>query len=262
MHKIIAYRPSVYTISITGGYCELMCNHCKGKYLKNMKWIKDSKDLLDELIIAKEKGYNYILISGGFDKKGRLPIFKFLDVIKEGKIRTGIFIELHSGLIKEFDKLNGIIDAVLIDVIGSQETIDNYIKGDWLKEDYEYCMKLAKQYIPIVAAHVLIGVDNGKIKGEYEAIDMAIRANVDVLSILTLIDNFSDIDGIKDIMMYARENFKGHLTLGCMRLKGKYRPIIEKIAVDLQYDGIANPLYETLKYAKNVKIINGCCILK
>ncbi|MEM1573651.1 MAG: radical SAM protein [Candidatus Methanomethylicaceae archaeon] len=259
---IISYRPKVYSISITGDKCSLMCEHCKGVFLKNMKYAFTINEILRAFQNAKNKGMKFVLISGGFDKYGKLPISNFLNIIKKAKEETGLIVEIHLGLYKNLEEVKG-IDAILLDVIGSQDTIKNYIKGEWNVEDYEFVMKEAKKFIPLVAAHILIGVDNGKIKGEYNAIDMAIRANVDALSILTLINGGCKIEDIKNVMKYARDNYNGHLTLGCMRTKGSMRLIIEKIAIDYGYNGIANPSNESIIYAKNlgleVKEVLACC---
>ncbi|MCX8169778.1 MAG: hypothetical protein N3D72_01680, partial [Candidatus Methanomethyliaceae archaeon] len=110
----------------------------------------------------------------------------------------------------------------------------------------------------------LIGVDCGRIKGEYNAIDMVERANVDALSILTLVQGNYEFEDLVKIMKYARDRYKGHLTLGCMRTKGRKRFLIEKIAIELGYNGIANPSVEAINYAKNlgleVKELLGCCV--
>lgn len=259
---MISYRPIVYSISITGQKCNLMCKHCKGIFLRNMKFALTTNEILRAFQDAKNKGIKFILISGGFDKYGKLPISDFLNVIKKAKEETGLIVEVHLGLYKNLEEVKG-IDAILLDVIGSQDTVKNYIKGEWDVEDYEFVMKEAKKFIPLVAAHVLIGVDNGKVKGEYNAIDMAVRANVDALSMLTLIDGGCKIEDVKNVMKYARDNYKGHLTLGCMRSRGSMRSIIEKIAIDYGYDGIANPSNEAIIYAKNlgleVKEVLACC---
>lgn len=223
--------------------------------------------LLGAFLRAKDMGAKCVLISGGFDRRGRLPIIGFLEAIKEGKGRTGLIVEVHSGLIRDVERLGEAgVDALLLDFIGDQETIDGYLGGEWSVKDYGVVMKKAKRFIPLVAAHILVGINSGKIKGEFEAVDMAVRAGVDTLSILTLMDteDTPEFEDIIEVMDYARDRFRGHLTLGCMRAKGKDRPEIERVAVDFGFDGIANPLNRTLNYAESVGVpvegVEGCCV--
>lgn len=259
---ILSYRPVIYPISITGEKCDLMCKHCRGVFLKNMKFALSPDEVLKAFKEAKDRGIKFVLISGGFDRSGKLPIGNLLNAVKKAKEETGLIVEMHLGLHKNLEEFKG-IDAILLDVIGSQDTIRNYIKGDWNVEDYEFVMKEAKKFIPLVAAHVLIGVDNGKVKGEYNAIDMAVRADVDALSMLTLLNEGCEIEDVKRVMKYARDNYDGHLTLGCMRTRGSARLIIEKIAIDYGYDGIANPSNEAMTYAESlgleVRELSACC---
>ncbi|MEM2880296.1 MAG: radical SAM protein [Candidatus Methanomethylicaceae archaeon] len=265
---VFSYRPkpSVYSVSITGHRCELCCRHCQGKYLTGMEAAENPERLLEAFLKAKAKGAKSILISGGFDKRGRLPVMDFLSTIRKGKNRTGLVVEVHSGLIKEVDKLmDSGVDALLLDVIGDQETIEEYLGGAWSAGEYLDVLREGKRFVPLVAAHILVGVNEGKIKGEFEAVDMVAEAKADALSILTPMDAKSpEVGEIVEVMDYARERFKGHLTLGCMRAKGKNRQEIERFAVDLGFDGIANPLKRTLTYAQSagVKVVEveGCCV--
>jgi len=259
-------KPSVYCVSVTGDKCELGCEHCRGKYLRGMEAVGDQNDLLGAFVRAKSRGARFILISGGFDRMGKLPVMDFLEAIRQGKNLTELVVEIHSGLIFETNKLREVgVDALLLDVVGDQETIERYLKGTWSVEDYKKMLQMAKKFIPLVAAHILVGVDGGKIKGEFDAVELVAEAGADALSILTLMDvKTPKLDEIAKVMNYAREKFKGHLTLGCMRTKGRDRPELERIAVDLGFDGIANPLHSTLRYAESAGVqvtdIEGCCI--
>lgn len=269
--KIICYRPgdSVYSISITGTFCELNCGHCSGKYLSEMKAGKDPKSLIDAMLKAKEAGAKRVLISGGFNREGRLPIAGLTDALKEGKRRTGLSLEVHSGVVseKELDALADVgVDALLVDIIGDQETITDYLGGTWKVEDYHRVLRTAKDRIPIVAPHILIGVSDGQIKGEFNAIDMVAEGRVDCLAMLTLMDQYGTprLDEVEKVMAYARQKVKVQLNLGCMRERGKVRLALEKLAIDLGYDGIANPTNEAMDYARSKGVepvlAEDCCV--
>jgi uncharacterized radical SAM superfamily protein len=269
--KIICYRPgdSVSSISITGTSCELNCGHCSGKYLSEMKAGKDPKSLIEAMVKAREVGAKRVLISGGFNREGRLPIAGLMDALREGRRRTGLSIEVHSGVVNE-GELGALadagVDALLVDIIGDQETITDYLGGSWKVEDYQRVLKTAKERIPVVAPHILIGVSDGQIKGEFHAIDMVAEGKVDCLAMLTLMDQYGAprLDEVEKVMAYARQKVKVALNLGCMRERGKVRLALEKLAIDLGYDGIANPTNEAMEYAKSKGVepvlAEDCCV--
>jgi uncharacterized radical SAM superfamily protein len=269
--RIFFYKPSkaVYSISITGGFCQLQCGHCSGKFLSGMKASTTPGSLVRSFIRAKQEGARCILISGGFSKEGRLPITGFIDALREGKRKTGLSVEIHAGVLgdKEIESLGRAgVDALLLDVIGDQETISDYIGGTWKVRDYERIMETARKWIPIVAPHILVGVSNGEIKGEFNAVDMVAKGNVDALALLTLIDedNKPKVNEVKKVMEYARKRVKADLTLGCMRSRGSGGLILERMAMDLGFDGVANPSKKALEYANSkglsVVEVDGCCV--
>lgn len=269
--KIYFYRPSeaVYSISITGGFCQLQCGHCTGRYLSEMKAGTDPESLIEAMLKAKEEKAKCILVSGGFTREGRLPIAGFVDALREGKKRTGLTLSVHSGIITDEeleDLADAGVDALLIDIIGDQETITDYLGGKWRVEDYQRVLKTAKDTIPIVAPHILIGISNGKIKGEFNAVDMVAEGRVDTLAMLTLMDQYKlpTLDEVEKVMRYAKERVGVSLTLGCMRSKGRKRLALEKLAIDLGYDGIANPTKEAADYARSKGVTpverKDCCV--
>ncbi|MDD1775730.1 MAG: radical SAM protein [Candidatus Methanomethylicus sp.] len=268
--KVIFYVPSpaVFPISITGKRCELGCPHCDGKFLESMNPATMPPDVIRAFDTAKAGGAKCVLISGGFSRKGKLPIEGMISAIREGKARTGLKVEVHSGVVEDSTiKALGQagVDALLLDVIGDDITISEYLGGRWSVADYRKVLKSAKEVIPVIAAHVLIGIDRGKIRGEYNAIDIISEANVDSCALLVLIDEVvPDPMEVERLMTYAREKLTNlHLTLGCMRGKGSNRQLYEIMAIDIGLDGIANPSRETVEYAlaKKRQIINenGCC---
>jgi hypothetical protein len=225
------------------------------------------QELEDAFMRARTEGAKCVLISGGFDRKGRLPISSFITSLAKAKRETGLRVEAHLGLLdaQDFEILGKAgIDALLLDVVGDQGTIDGYLGGTWRVEDYARVLKTAKVWIPSVSAHVLIGVDGGQIKGEYKAIDIAAR-EAGSLAILLPMEKSQAPEGeeTERVMMYARDRVRSHLTLGCMRGIGRGRLAAEKLAVELGFDGIANPAKETINYAKSRGLatmdVEGCC---
>ena len=269
--RIICYRPSpnVHCFSLTGGKCELQCPHCMGKHLRAMKPTLTPKELSVAFRTAQVNGAGCILLSGGFGMDGRLPVSSFIETLAQAKMETGLKVEAHLGLLddQEVERLGRAgVDAFLLDIVGDQNTIDHYLGGTWRIEDYARVIGAAKKWIPTVAPHVLIGVEGGNVKGEYKAIDIAASARVDSLAILALVhENLEvNIEEVEKVMQYARDRMRSHLTLGCMRGSGKMRLSLEKMAVALGFDGIANPAKETVEYAKSLGLLivekEGCCV--
>jgi len=269
--SITFYRPSpaVFPVSITGGRCELNCPHCEGRYLEQMERASMPPDVIRAFDKAKAGGATCILISGGFTRRGRLPVEGMINVIREGKERTGLRVEVHSGIIEDatIDALaKAGVDALLIDVIGDDQTIAEYLGGRWSVADYRRSLASARaSSIPVLAPHVLIGIDMGRVRGEYSAIDIIAEANPDACAMLVLTDAAApDEAEVEKVLEYARDKLKCHLTLGCMRGRGVERSKYEKMAVNIGYDGIANPSPETeqLVTAAGIEIIwkDGCCI--
>jgi len=264
-----APSPAVFIISITGKRCELGCPHCDGKYLDGMVPATMPPDVIRAFDRAKSEGAKCVLISGGFTRRGRLPIEGMINVIKEGKSRTGLRVEVHSGVIDDATiKALGQagVDALLLDVIGDDETIAEYLGGRWSVADYSRVLKAAKGLIPTIAPHVLIGVDQGTVRGEFRAIDLIAAADINSCALLVLMDNkVPDPKDVEKVIGYARKKLpKVHLTLGCMRGRGNERLLYERMAVDLNLNGIANPSKDTVDYAalkgRHIIIESGCCI--
>src|SRR5512138_3521678 len=69
------------TVSVTGNSCALNCKHCGGKVLKTMHPAVSPKELLElgrKLVVEGAKG---VLVSGGCQPDGSVPLEAFADVL-------------------------------------------------------------------------------------------------------------------------------------------------------------------------------------
>ncbi len=267
MRSISFYKPSpaVQPVSITGSTCELGCPHCRGKYLRGMRAAVTPEEVIRAFLQARKRGAKAVLISGGFTKGGSLPVGGLLAAIREGKRMTGLAVQVHSGITDETGAVElgaAGADAVLLDVIGDDATIRR-LGGGWSVGDYAKTIRLLQGTVPVVAPHVLIGA-GGSAEGEYRAIDLIASAGVEAAAMLTLMDGGLPLEEVSAVMEYARRRIDAHLSLGCMRERGRLRPLIEKLAIDYSYDGIANPSGATVEYARSQGIasatVSGCCV--
>ena len=97
MFVINGCRGSYHAVSITGTLCELDCDHCEGLLLKNMHAANNPGDLVDFAMRAFNRGDKGLLISGGCDRKGKLPWSNFLNAIEHIKKKTNLQVTIHAG---------------------------------------------------------------------------------------------------------------------------------------------------------------------
>src|SRR4030067_1411264 len=147
-------------ISVTGSHCALRCGHCKGKLLESMIPAEDLQTLLQIVEELQSNGALGILISGGADKDGGVPLEKFIPVIKTIKEKNPQFkVICHTGLIqkeraKELKEAK--VDQILIDLIGDNDTIREVYRLDRRVEDYEETLLMLKEMGHRLAPHINI----------------------------------------------------------------------------------------------------------
>ncbi|MEM1588337.1 MAG: radical SAM protein [Candidatus Bathyarchaeia archaeon] len=261
---------------MTGVSCSLKCKHCGGKILKTMIPALTPEKLIEVCMeIEKHKGLG-CLISGGCLPNGEVPLKNFFKAIQEVKSKTKLKIVVHTGLINEetaFKLKDAKVDAALIDVIGSDETINEIYHLNATIKDFEKSLNAIKKAgIPLIP-HVLIGLHYGKIKGEYNAINILSRYNPSALIMIV----FFPIKGTKmekekppnilevtKLLVYARKAFPNTpIALGCARPTGSYRIELDSIAIKTGVNAIAFPSKKAVELAKsfNLEILysNVCC---
>lgn len=264
------------SISITGRSCSLRCKHCEGIVLNTMSPACSPKELVDLCADLKSKGSVGCLISGGCSRKGSVPLDGFIDAIAEVKRNLGLTIIVHTGVINEVTarrlKMAG-IDAALIDVVGSNETIREIFDLDVDVGDYENSLRVLRDAgIPTVP-HVLVGLHYGRLEGEARAIEMISRYNPSAVIIIV----FMPIPGtamehvtppspqsVARVIANARISMPSvPMALGCMRPKGRHRTETDILAIKAGVNAIAFPAEEAVKFAKSlgcdVSFSSLCC---
>ncbi len=126
----------------------------------------------------KEKGAHGVLISGGCDTKGRVPLGPHLADLRRVSDELGLAVRVHTGLVSD-EVAEGLasvsIDGVMLDIIGAQETIKDVYHLDLGVEEYEKSLeRLALHGIPAVP-HIVLGLHFGKFIGEWDALDIIER---------------------------------------------------------------------------------------
>jgi len=266
-------------ISVTGDHCDLRCAHCKGKLLESMIPAVDPETFSEAVGRLRLKGAHGILVSGGADQNGEVPLEKFIPSIKTLKESDPQFkVIVHTGLIRRetAKKLReAAVDQILIDVIGDEGTIREVYHLNKSVEDYEETLWMLKEIGHRLAPHIIIGHHFGEIRGEWQALEMVTRVGVETI-VLVILKNLQP-DGqnrfkvpkpeeIAKISAIARILNPGiPIRMGCIRPAHPWKGAMEKGAIDSGINTIAYPLQGTIDYAKEIglstKFVEMCCSL-
>ncbi len=264
------------SISVTGSNCALNCKHCGGKILRTMIPAKTPDRLLKVCGEIKRRGGVGCLISGGCTVDGRVPLGRFIDAIAEVKRSLNLTVVVHTGLI-DYDSAKMLreagVDAALIDIIGSDETIREVYNLNATVDDYERSLEaLNRSGIPTVP-HILVGLHYGRLKGEFKALRMIAKHSPSALIIIVLFPIrgtlMEDVkppppSDVVRVLVEARSMMpRVPLALGCARPKGDYRALMDVLAVRAGVNGIAFPAEEAIMEAEKlglrIKFSPLCC---
>ena len=212
-------------LSLTGGQCELLCEHCKGRLLDPMIQVTDPDDLIQKTVHLQRRGAHGVLLSGGADRQGRLPWPKYAEAIREIAETTGLFLSAHVGF-PDLDtclqlKKSGVRQA-LMDVMGDEETARRvyHLEGlQTVRETLESISRSGLQFVP----HIVAGLHYGRMKGEEEALRILSRHDPEVLVVVVL-------TGLKGTPMAG---VKPPSPLEVARLIAKARLLMPRLPISL-----------------------------
>ena len=253
------------SISVTGSACALKCKHCDGKVLNTMFPAPSPKALFDLCVDLKNKGAVGCLISGGCLPDGSVPLGRFVDAMARIKQDLGLTLVVHTGVIEArmARRLKEArVDAALIDIIGSDETIREVYQLNVTVDDYDKSLKaLRESAIPFVP-HVLVGLHYGKLKGELQALRMISKYSPSAVIIIafmpihgTPMENVKPPapDDIAKVLTTARIMMpKTPIVLGCMRPKGTHKAETDTLAVRAGVNAVAFPAEEAIRLAESM----------
>ena len=258
-------RTAFPSISITGSFCSLDCDHCGGRILETMIPAQTPERLIEVCERIKSRGAVGCLVSGGCLPDGSVPIGRFVDAIAEVKRKTGLTIVTHTGFI-DFGAARRLgeagADVVSIDIIGSDETIGEIYNLDASTEDYAMSLDaLSRSGIPFTP-HVLVGLHRGKLRGELNALRMIARYRPSALILIA----FFPVKGTRmekvkppspeavvEFLVEARFRMpRVPLALGCARPKGEHRARTDTLAVEAGVNAIAFPSVQGIQRAESL----------
>jgi uncharacterized radical SAM superfamily protein len=252
------------TISVTGNACTLNCKHCGGKVLETMQPAWSPEELFELGLKLKQNGAKGCLISGGCLPDGSVPLDGFVSALGRIKRELDLTVFVHTGIIKRETALalkEAGVDAALIDVIGSAETVGKVYNLKVTVQDYADSLKALHESGLNFVPHVIVGLNEGKLDGELKALQMIRQVKPSALVIIA----FMPIHGtamaktpppkptdIAKVTASARLMFpETPLVLGCMRPKGAIRSETDVLALKAGVDAVAFPSEQAIKYAKS-----------
>ncbi|MGQ4875302.1 MAG: radical SAM protein [Promethearchaeia archaeon] len=268
-------------ISLTGTECSLHCEHCNEKYLHGMVSILSNNDLKQYLLKLYKSGGKGVLLSGGCDPNGAVPLLKYLDTVKEIKKKTNLIFNAHTGLLNE-ETAKKLADAG-VDIISFDINMDIDIIKDIYHlnkdlDDYKHALELLKKYNLNVVPHICIGLYYGKLHKELESLKFIKESGLDpsLIVLIALIppkeknNKFirPNPEDIARIIMITRFIFpETEISLGCMRPRGDIKVEVEKIAILSGITRIEIPSPKTLKWLKeydpkiSLEFYSACCAI-
>ena len=266
--------------SVTGSRCELKCDHCRGQLLEPMIPAPTPEKLWNKAKRAQENGARGILVSGGCDKNGIVPLVPFADVMSRIKKKLGLQLAVHTKLVDR--NLAGSLvkvkpDAVMIDVVSEKVMRDVYHLENKNFSDVVDTIELLDECDLPAAPHIIFGLNE---KGETdEWIDDAIETlkgrNLKSVVIVfhmplrkTPMSKSAEFNwkNVNRIFAAFRRSFpEVPLYLGCARPPGNVQVKLDTLALKHDFDGIAFPSEDVVSIARKrkygIRFVEQCCAL-
>ncbi|OIQ08253.1 radical SAM protein [Neomoorella thermoacetica] len=271
------HRRLFVTISITGQDCRLQCEHCRGELLKSMYPATTPAALLELGRQLKDGGCRGVLVSGGADLGGRVPLLPYLEALA-GLKGLGLKVIVHTGLADPATARglkNAGVDQVLLDIIGDRETARRVYHLEMEPADYGAALENLLSAGLKVVPHIVAGLNFGRLAGELEALYQVLSRDCRdlVLVVLTPLPG-TPMAGITPPppaavgRLLATARLAGprlNILLGCARPAGRHRLWTELYALRAGVNGMAYPHEATVARARRLGLkpffSDLCCSL-
>jgi hypothetical protein len=254
--------PEFPAVSITGSGCGLNCRHCEGKILETMIAAPTPDRLLAVGRRVLRRGGSGLLVSGGADRSGRVPLQPFLPVMARLR-QEGLRIVVHTGLVDE-QLAGGLaeagVDAVMLDVVSEQHVVDHVFGLGIAAEEYIRSVERLCSAGLRVAPHVVLGLDE-KRPGSERTVLEALRPLPLAALVIVL---FTPLPGTAwahrpppptrlaaELLIDARLLFPTTpLLLGCARPRDRRWSELDRLAVLAGVNGLAYPHEDAITLAR------------
>jgi hypothetical protein len=224
-------------------------------------------------------GCRGLLVSGGCDATGRIPLAPFVPVLGELRSELGLALAVHVGPAGGAELAPALaaagVDRVMLDLVGDAETAREALHLDAPPETFEKNLAALCGAGLAVAPHVVVGLRGGELQGELRAVEMAARHPVAELVLVVLRPEpgtpFERVapprpTAVAALMAEARLALPATpIQLGCARPLGPAGREIERHAVRAGLNGVAFPADSTVRLARSLGLepvfAERCCAL-
>jgi uncharacterized radical SAM superfamily protein len=252
------------TISVTGKGCGLKCKHCGGRVLETMYPAETPEKLFELCAQLKRNSALGCLISGGCLPDGTVPLARFVEAIGKIKKELDLTVFVHTGIVdcetaQALRKAN--VDSALIDIIGSDETINEIYNLNVAVKSYNDSLKALHQAGITFVPHVIAGLHHGKLKGELHALKMISKYKPSAVVVIAFMPiRRTEMSHVKPpepldiakVIVAARLMLPTTpLVLGCMRPKGTHQAKTDVLALKAGVNAIAFPTEDAVRFAEN-----------
>jgi uncharacterized radical SAM superfamily protein len=225
-----------------------------------------------------EEGGRGCLISGGSMVDGSVPLASFVPTIGRVKHDLGLDVVVHTGIVYPKlaeDLAEAEVDAAMIDVIGSDETMRSVYHLNLTVDAFDRSLSLLEHNnIPIVP-HIVVGIHYGELQGEGRALQIISEhrpAAVIIVALMPLnqtpMKHVAPPSPLEISRVILASRFMMPETpsiLGCARPMGLHRSETDKLSIRAGVNGIAYPSEEGYGFAKrlglDIRFSEECCAL-
>jgi uncharacterized radical SAM superfamily protein len=220
------------------------------------------------------KGSRSCLVSGGCNLHGKLDFYRYFEQIEQLKRKTRI--NMHVGIVEDSDadKIAELADVVSIDIPVSDRVIRNVYGLELTREHYIEAYKSLRSKVKTVP-HICLGLDEDNINAEISTLDILAELEPKLLSFIIFTPTRGtrfvnrespDICNVLKVISEARIKLPtAELVLGCMRPGGRYREILDGLALLTGLNGIVMPSKSAVSMAEDLELVpvwkEECCSL-
>ncbi len=262
------YPSRTVPVSLTGSVCSLDCAHCGGHYLRSMVDIREARTRIDA------GRADSVLVSGGCGPTGKVPVMQHLDEL--ACVSQKAKLNFHVGLVnsEEAAAVGKLAAAVSFDFVGDDQTIREVYGLDASVKDYETSYSVLRRHARVIP-HLCVGLRGGRISGEMNALRRIRLLGAEAVAFIVFIPTpgtrYADrqppaAEDVATIIAEARLLMpETPLMLGCMRPGGRYRGLLDVLALDAGANRIVNPSREAVRHASSRGLSASskkeCCVL-
>jgi hypothetical protein len=235
-------------------------------------------DLFDRARRLQSEGSDGLLVSGGSMRTGGVPLEAHLDDMARIRRELGMKVVVHSGVVSPA-VAEGLaaaeVDAVMLDIIGADETIRDVYHLDLTVDDFDRSLRLLAERDLRIIPHIVLGMHYGEFRGEHRALDLIAAHPVSTLILVVLVPLVGTpmehvppppVADVVDFFETARLTMPDTpVNLGCGRPMGAVKVELDQAAVDHGLNGIAYPAEGAIEYARarglEPRLYEYCCSL-